>query len=99
MDSLAQSTGSLYWSDYRLACNIANNSMTSPWGMAITVTVNSASSYTIAIPATPSNVCPLVITKLKAIAILIHWFLLPVLLAQLLRRTYLLPISPTHKVS
>lgn len=66
-DSLSQASGS-YAAVTTAAVQaiVPNNSMTTPWGSAITVTAGSATGYLLTIPGVPGNVCPLVISKLGA---------------------------------
>src|SRR5262245_34594931 len=61
MDSLAQATGAYTGITQAQVQAVApSGSLTTPWGTAIGINVVSASSYTISLPATPANVCPLV---------------------------------------
>ena len=65
-DSLAQPTGSYATSvtTAKVQAILPANSMTTPWGTAITISAPAASSYTINIPSMPADVCPLVTGKL-----------------------------------
>jgi type II secretory pathway pseudopilin PulG len=66
-DSLAQSSGS--YQSANLSANLKtllpSNAMSTPWGGAINVSSNSASSYTIKISNPPTAVCLLMVTRLK----------------------------------
>lgn len=67
-DSLAQASGSYVGtvSTANVQALVPTNSMTTPWGTAMTIAVNSASSYTLTVPGVPQNVCPLMRSKLSA---------------------------------
>lgn len=66
-DSLAQATGSYsaaHISNSTLQPLLPANSLTAPWGGAITVTAVNAGSYTIAILAVPPGTCQLFVSKI-----------------------------------
>lgn len=68
-DSLAQGSGSYVTGGVSTATVqrlMPSNTLTSPWGSAITVTAGSATQYTVTIPSTPPNVCPLIVSRLGA---------------------------------
>lgn len=68
-DGLAQSTGSYSAGGVTtptVQALVPQNSMTTPWGTSITVPTATATTYTVTIPAVPSAVCPLIVSKLQA---------------------------------
>ena len=69
-DTLSQGSGS-YATGGVSSTTIANllpggatSGLTTPWGTTITISGATASTYAVALPSTPVNVCPLLRTKL-----------------------------------
>ncbi|OGT58651.1 MAG: hypothetical protein A3F14_01980 [Gammaproteobacteria bacterium RIFCSPHIGHO2_12_FULL_43_28] len=68
-DSLAQASGSYATGGVATATVqnlVPQNSMTAPWGGAITVTNATASTYDVSVATTPAAVCPLITSRLGA---------------------------------
>lgn len=68
-DNLAQATGSYKAANVSTAsiqALVPQNSMTAPWGGAITIGTVNDSSYQVQIVGTPTAVCPLLLSRLNA---------------------------------